>query len=52
VLGLIGGGDRAAALASLGRALELRPDLAKWARDDADLEGLRDEPEFRTLVEP
>jgi quercetin dioxygenase-like cupin family protein len=45
------GGDREAALASLRRALELRPELAKWARGDADLESLRDDPEFRTLVE-
>ena len=45
------GGNREAALASLHRALELRPDLAKWARDDADLESLRDDPEYRALVE-
>jgi hypothetical protein len=43
-------GERDAALASLRRALELRSDVAKWARDDGDLEGLRDDPEFRALV--
>jgi hypothetical protein len=43
-------GNRAAALSTLRRALELRPEVAGWARDDDDLEILRDDPEFRTLT--
>ncbi len=39
-----------AALASLRRAVELRPEVAEWARDDEDLESLRDDPKFRTLA--
>jgi hypothetical protein len=40
-----------AALASLRRAVELRPEVAQWARDDEDLESLRDDPGFRSLVD-
>ena len=43
-------GNRDAALAALRRALELRPEAAAWARDDEDLESLRDDPEFRSLA--
>jgi tetratricopeptide (TPR) repeat protein len=43
-------GDRDAALASLRRAVELRPELANWAHEDDDLQSLRDDPEFRALV--
>ncbi len=45
-------GDRDAALASLSRAVELEPEAAEWARRDEDLESLRDEPEFRALIDP
>jgi hypothetical protein len=38
------------ALAHLGQALELQPNLAKLARDDDDLAALRDEPAFREMV--
>jgi hypothetical protein len=44
-------GRRDAALASLRNALELRPEVAAWARDDQDFESLRDDPEFRALVD-
>jgi quercetin dioxygenase-like cupin family protein len=43
-------GDREAALASLRRAIELRPDVAEWAGDDEDFESLRDDPEFKAAV--
>lgn len=44
-------GRRAEALDGLRRALELRPEVAGWARDDEDFAGLRDDPEFRSLLE-
>jgi quercetin dioxygenase-like cupin family protein len=44
-------GRNDAALASLRKAHELRPEVAEWARDDRDLEGLRDDPEFQALVD-
>ena len=43
-------GRRDEALAALRRAGELNPDMPKYARDDADFDGLRDDPEFRALV--
>jgi quercetin dioxygenase-like cupin family protein len=43
-------GDRPAALASLRRAIGLRADAAKWAREDEDFASLRDDPEFRELT--
>jgi hypothetical protein len=43
-------GDRSAALASLRKAIDLRPDLARWAPEDEDFESLRDDPEFRALT--
>jgi hypothetical protein len=39
-------GHRDEALAHLVRAAELEPRVPGWARDDADLESLRDAPEF------
>lgn len=44
-------GHRDAALAALRAAVALRPEAAEWARDDDDLAGLRDDPEFRALAE-
>jgi quercetin dioxygenase-like cupin family protein len=38
-------GDREAALASLRRAVELRPEVADWAREDEDLAAIRAELE-------
>jgi hypothetical protein len=43
-------GDPEAALASLGRAVELRPAVAEWAREDRDLAALRGDPRFEQLV--
>ena len=43
-------GNREAALQALRRALALRPEVAEWARDDEDLQRLRDDPEFRALA--
>jgi tetratricopeptide (TPR) repeat protein len=39
-------GDREAALAHLRRAVALDPRCAEWARDDADLDPVRDDPGF------
>jgi tetratricopeptide (TPR) repeat protein len=44
-------GNRDDALAALREAIELSPDVAEWAREDEDLESLRDDPGFRALVE-
>lgn len=43
-------GDVDAGLAALGRALEIRPEVAKWAREDEDLADLRGRPEFEQMV--
>jgi quercetin dioxygenase-like cupin family protein len=43
-------GHREQALGRLRTAFDARPDLREWAREDSDLEGLRDDPEFRALV--
>jgi tetratricopeptide (TPR) repeat protein len=43
-------GRNEAALAALRRAAELRPEALEWARDDDDLAGLREDPEFQTLL--
>lgn len=45
-------GNREQALGALRRALELRPELKAWARQDDDLEPLREDPEFRALTGP
>jgi tetratricopeptide (TPR) repeat protein len=39
-------GDRDGAIAHLERAVELGPEAAKWAADDADLAAIRDDPRF------
>jgi mannose-6-phosphate isomerase-like protein (cupin superfamily) len=44
-------GRRDDALAALARAVALRPKIAEWAREDDDLGSLRDDPEFRALVD-
>jgi mannose-6-phosphate isomerase-like protein (cupin superfamily) len=43
-------GRREEALAELRQAIELRPESAQWAHDDADFVSLREDPEFRRLV--
>ena len=45
------GGDREGALANLRRAIELRAEVANWARDDTDLASLHEDPAFHTLVD-
>jgi tetratricopeptide (TPR) repeat protein len=40
------GGDRAAALEHLNRAVGLDPDTARWAASDSDLDWIRDDPGF------
>jgi quercetin dioxygenase-like cupin family protein len=44
-------GRRVQALRSLRAALELRPEVREWAREDEDLAGLRDDPEVRALLD-
>jgi tetratricopeptide (TPR) repeat protein len=43
-------GNREEALATLREAISAAPKVAEWARDDADFESLRDDPEFIELV--
>ena len=45
-------GDRDAAIRELRKAIAVRSEAADWARDDADLASLRDDPEFRGLIGP
>jgi quercetin dioxygenase-like cupin family protein len=44
-------GNRDDALAALRRSIELSPDVVDWARTGEDFESLRNDPEFRALVE-
>ena len=44
-------GRRDAGLAAIGRALELRPEIAEWAQGDEDLDSLHDDPEFRAMLD-
>lgn len=44
-------GDREAALEHLGQAFE-SPRLREWAKQDTDLDSLRDDPRFTALVSP
>ena len=39
------------ALASLAKAIELRPEVTDWARTDADLDRVRDDERFRSMIE-
>jgi quercetin dioxygenase-like cupin family protein len=39
------------AIASLRQAIELRPETREWARKDSDLESIRSDERFRSLVE-
>jgi hypothetical protein len=43
-------GNRETALAALRTAVELKPEVAEWARDDDDFESVRDDPGFRALT--
>ena len=44
-------GRRDEALAALGIAIGLNPDVAEWAQGDAELDSLRNDPVFRSLVD-
>ncbi len=44
-------GRRDEALEALAEAIRTRPKIAEWAREDDDLESLRDNPAFRKLVD-
>ena len=44
-------GHKDSALEALATAIRTRPDLAGWAGDDDELESLRDDPEFRALID-
>lgn len=43
-------GNREAALDHLRTAVEHRPDVRRWARDDEDFASLRDDPEFLAIT--
>ncbi len=45
-------GQPDSALAALEMAIQIRPEIAGWARGDADLDRLRDDARFRALVDP
>ena len=45
-------GRRDEAIRALAEAIRTRPKIAEWAREDDDLESLRDDPAFRELVDP
>jgi Cupin domain len=44
-------GQRDRALAALAEAIRVQPEVAGWAREDDDLASLRQDPEFRALVD-
>jgi hypothetical protein len=44
------GGDRDSALEHLGQAAAHEPRVAEWAKDDADLDPIRDDPRFESAV--
>ncbi|HPL63490.1 MAG: tetratricopeptide repeat protein [Syntrophales bacterium] len=43
-------GRMSESLQCLATAVRLNPDAAKWAKDDRDLEGLRQMPEFKKVI--
>jgi uncharacterized Ntn-hydrolase superfamily protein len=45
-------GDKDGALGAIKKAIQLNPKLKAQAREDSDLDGLRDVPEFKELVAP
>jgi tetratricopeptide (TPR) repeat protein len=50
--GLALSGNPDEALVQLRHALQLRPDLTAWSRQDSDLSAVRSKPEYRTLYAP
>lgn len=45
-------GQKARALTELTVALQSHPDLAEWAKQDSDLNSLRDDPAYQALYQP
>jgi tetratricopeptide (TPR) repeat protein len=43
-------GEADEAMGHLGRAIDSRPEAAEWAREDADLASIRDDPRFEELL--
>jgi hypothetical protein len=35
----------------LATAVQLQPETARWAKEDSDFESLREDPEFRALID-
>jgi tetratricopeptide (TPR) repeat protein len=50
--GLALSGNPEQAMLELRQALQLRPDLTAWSRQDSDLSAVRSKPEYRTLYAP
>jgi tetratricopeptide (TPR) repeat protein len=42
-------GEREKAIAKLGEALQLNPDLTEWSKQDPDFASIREEPTYRSL---
>jgi tetratricopeptide (TPR) repeat protein len=42
-------GEREKAIAKLGEALQLNPDLTEWSKQDPDFASIREEPAYRSL---
>jgi len=42
-------GEKEKAIAKLGEALRLNPDLIEWSKQDSDLASIREEPAYRSL---
>jgi len=42
-------GQREKAIAKLGEALQLNPDLTEWSKQDPDFDSIREEPAYRSL---
>jgi len=45
-------GQKARALTELTAALQSHPDLSEWAKQDSDLDSLRDDPAYQALYQP
>jgi hypothetical protein len=45
------GGLKEIAIDGLKRALELRPDLTDWSKEDPDFESIREEPKYKNIYE-
>ena len=45
------GGIKETAIAKLGEALRLNPDLTEWSKEDADFASIREEPGYKALYQ-